>query len=391
MNQDYREIVGISFSENGKIINNPDKPIPNLNSFPSLPYNLIDIENFFIETNSKTLHYISSRGCPHQCGFCADYVIYQRRWNPLSAERVLSDLEMLKEKYNYDFARFYDSNLFVDEKRIRKICEGIIAKKLNFKWIKCNGDAKVLSKYSSETLKLMNEAGVANILLGVESGYQPALNCIQKAAGIKENLTAAEKLHENNISIGFSFMFGFPYDLPKEKMLEEHKKELQATMETIANLSKNYLVGDYYLSFIFTPYPGVRLYSRYKDLGYQPPDSFEAWGDVNLNETNSCPWLSDDLLKLHSQSLKFNWFFMHKLARNIFWNKKNTALRKFAEICDDMVCRYLQRRIIKSKLSLPYILELIWAYYMFKGSIIMRGWKSSILRVKSVLTSRLAQ
>jgi radical SAM superfamily enzyme YgiQ (UPF0313 family) len=384
-NQDYKRISGISFAENGGVINRPDRPATDLINLPSLPYHLIDLEAFFNESKSRTLHYISSRGCPHRCGFCADYVIYKGRWNPLSAERVISDLEILKEKYGYEFVKFYDSNLFVDEKRIKRICQGVIEKKLQFRWIGCNGDAFLLSKYSSDTFKLMHEAGLSNILLGVESGHEPALECIHKKAGTRENVVASNKLHENSISIGYSFMFGFPYDLPKKKLENEHKKELNATMNTIADLSFNYLEDDYYLLFAFTPYPGVSLYGRYKELGYHPPDSFEAWGLVNLNETKSCPWVSDNSKRMYKQCLKFNWFFMHELERKIFRGKRNTRLRRFAKACDDTARRYLLKRIRKGKLFLPAMLELVWGYYTFRNSVIMRGWKGSIQKVKYAL------
>ena len=379
--QDYKQIHGISFKNNGMVVSTPSRPIPNLNDLPPLPYNLFDVEQFFTECGDRTLHYISSRGCPHRCGFCADYVIYKRKWNALSAERVLADLESLQKAYNYDSVRFYDSNLFVNEKRIKKICTGLLEKKVNFKWLKCNGDAFGLARYSSDTLRLMSRAGVTNVLLGLESGYQPALDCIQKTATLEDNLEAARRLHENNISIGFSFMFGFPYDLPGEELEKEHKKELAATMNIIAMFSDNYLLGDYYLLFVFTPYPGVRLFERYKELGYIPPDSLEGWSMVNLNESNSCPWVAQDLLTLYQQCVKITWFFMHKLERNIFWKRNNRLLRKYAACCCKLSRRILRKRISRGKLSLPFFFKTVKFYIEATSYRHTYGWKSFIRRV----------
>lgn len=375
--QSYEDIQGISFKKNGIVVNTPCGAIPNLNDLPPLPYNLFDVEEFFRKCGTRTLHYISSRGCPHRCGFCADYVIYKRRWNALSAERVLSDLERLKKLYNYESIRFYDSNLFVNEKRIKRICEGVIKKELNFKWTNCNGDAFALARYHSDTLRLMNKAGVTNMLLGVESGYQPALECIQKSAKVEDNLKAVRRLHEHNISIGFSFMFGFPYDLPEEYLEKEHKMELTATMKTIAEFSDNYLNGDYYLFFVFTPYPGVRLFPRYKKLGYIPPDSFGGWGRVNLNEANSCPWVTQNSLKLYRQCLKSNWFFVHELERRIFRKRNSLLLRKYARLCCRLSRRILRKRINQGQLSLPLIFKMIRFYFLAKGFILKLGMKVS--------------
>jgi len=368
--QSFEDIQGISFKRNGRVVNTPCRPIPNLNDLPPLPYHLYDVEQFFRKTGTRTLHYISSRGCPHRCGFCADYVIYKRRWNALSAERVLADLERLKKVYRYDSVRFYDSNLFVNENRIRRISEGVIEKKLDFKWLQCNGDAFVLARYNSDTFRIMNKAGVTNILLGVESGYPPALACIQKAATVEDNLKTVKLLHENNINIGFSFMFGFPYDLPPDRLEKEHKKELIETMKTIAEFSDNFLEGDYYLLFLFTPYPGVQLFPRYKELGYIPPDSFEGWSKVNLNEADSCPWVAKCLLRLYRQCLKSNWFFMHKLETVIFRSSKRLLLRKCASYCCKRTRLILKERINQGNLSLPLIFWIIYFYFIGKGFIL---------------------
>jgi len=373
--QSYEDIQGISFKKDGEVVNTASRPIPNLSDLPPLPYHLYDVEEFFRKSGKRILHYISSRGCPHRCGFCADYVIYKRRWNALSAERVLSDLEKLKQTYNYDSVRFYDSNLFVNEKRTRKICEGVIEKELNFEWLTCNGDAFGLARYNSETFSIMNKAGVANILLGVESGYQPALECIQKAATVEDNLKTVKLLHENNISIGFSFMFGFPYDLQQERLEKEHKTELIETMKTIAEFSDNFLEGDYYLLFLFTPYPGVQLFPRYEELGYIPPDSFEGWSKVNLNESDSCPWVTKRLLRLYRHCLKSNWFFMHKLETVIFRRNKRLLLRKYAGYCCKLSRGILRERINKGKLSLPLVFWIIYFYFIGKGFILKLVYK----------------
>ena len=354
--QSYENIAGIAFRRNNEIIHTPERLIPKLNDLPPMPYHLYDVEKFFEETGTRTLHYVSSRGCPHRCGFCADYVIYKQKWNALSAEKVLEDLISLKKKYNYDAVRFYDSNLFVNEKRIRKIFKGVIEAKLNFIWFKCNGDAAILRKYSHETLALIKKAGIKNILIGVESGYEIALQCINKAANNRDNLMAVKKLHAHKICIGFSFIFGFPYDLNIDDLAKEHLKELKATMKLIGEFSKEYIDFDYYLLFVFTPYPGVLLFERYINLGFIAPESFEQWGSINLGETNSCPWIAPELLKLHVQCLKINWYLMHKFEKRI---SSIVELPHLAKFCDKVACSILQSRLGKEKISFPKIFLLI--------------------------------
>jgi len=388
--QDIGDLLGVSFKKNGKIFHNQDEEVPDLNSLPILPFHFFDVEEFFKNTNSRTLHYISSRGCPHQCGFCADFVVYKRRWNALSADRVISDLEFLKKRYNFNVVRFYDSNLFVDEQRIREICWGVLEKRLNFQWLKCNGDAFILANYQNETLELMSKAGVSNILIGMESGYVPALECINKKATIKENLEAVKKLHKFGISIGFSFIFGFPYDLPPEKMEEEHLKELKATMQAIADFSCEYIEGDYYLLFIFTPYPGVRLTPRYQQLGWMPPNNLQEWGKINLN-TQSSPWISKKSLKTYGQCLKINWFLMHKLSRNVLRGAKSAYFKKIAIFVDNLAVNFLSKRIKQGKLGLPILLEAVKFYYSAKGRVQTAGVETVFKSLYGKLFARITK
>lgn len=383
-NKSYEDVIGITFRKKDIVMNNPDRPIKNLNDFPPIPYHLFDVEKYFERTCSRALRYISSRGCPHHCGFCADYVIYEGRWNALSAQRVVEDLKRLKARYDYDSVHFYDSNMFVDEKRIKDICQGVIAENLKFKWLKCNGDASILSRYSSETLNLMKKAGISNIVIGVESGYAPALECVFKPSNLDQVLETIKKLHEHGIFIAFSCMFGFPYNIPKEALPYEHKKELLATMKLISRFSKDYIDGDYYMIFIYTPYPGVKLFGRYKELGLVPPDTFEGWSHINLNESESCPWLSPESLELYKHALQINWFFMHKIKRNMFRGVRNKILRKIASFFDRYFRSILTRRLEEGKLEIPLFLSIICNYYVAKES----GIKGFFLKGLSFLKKK---
>lgn len=98
-----------------------------------------------------------------------------------------------------------------------------------------------------------------------------------------------------------------------------------------------------------------------------PPDSFERWSKVNLNEADSCPWVTKRLLKLYRHCLKSNWFFMHKLETSIFRKSNKLLLRKYARFCCKLSRRILKERINQGKLSLPLIFWIIYFYFIGKG------------------------
>lgn len=383
--RDGHDLAGTSWLLDGQVVHNEDRPIPSLDDLPSMPYHLFDVERFFSETRTRSLHYVSSRGCPHRCGFCADCAVYRQRWNPLSAERVLDDLERLQRRYGFDTVRFYDSNLLVSEQRTVALCEGALSRGLRFGWDNCNGDAHVLARYADSTLALMARTGFSKVLLGMESAYEPALELIDKAATTEENLIAVERLHRHGISIGYSFMFGFPYDLPLAERREAHRQELLSTARLLARLSQEFIPGDYCGWFVYTPYPGVRLFPLYVRLGYQPPVSFRAWSEVNLDRTNSSPWVEETSLAAFDEALQLKWYFMHELARNLAGENGPRWQQRLAERLDARACRLLTARVARGEVRVPLALKLLQYGVMSLRTIRLQGLRGYLAKLRLIL------
>lgn len=297
-------IFGITYKKSSKIYSNPDRDIEDVNNFPPLPYHLIDLNEFLIidKEQGKTIEYISSRGCPFNCGFCADAVVYKRKWNYLSSERVIKDLEWLSKHYDFEAVRFLDSNLFVNEKRIKEICLGIIRLGLKFSWTYCNGTASILRKYSSETWELLRKVNCKRILVGAESGLPMALELVGKPSTVEDTMAIARITKKYNISVTYSLMFGFPYDLPKEQLKIIQREELIQTMRMICKLTEVGEIVPEILLFRFTPYPGSLLFSQSLKMGFVPPGNLEEWGEITLDEVK-LPWIDRKLLDCFNDCL----------------------------------------------------------------------------------------
>ena len=78
----------------------------------------------------RWLPYESSRGCPSHRTFCINVVTDNRRYRKKSAGKVISEIEYIVKKYNLTHLKIIDDNFFVDIRRVREICEGIISKAL---------------------------------------------------------------------------------------------------------------------------------------------------------------------------------------------------------------------------------------------------------------------
>ncbi|MBI1920103.1 MAG: B12-binding domain-containing radical SAM protein [Geobacter sp.] len=365
---DFRKINGISYREGERIVHNKDEAIPRLDDLPPVPYHLVDTRRYIEADPLHSIAYSSSRGCPHRCGFCSDSVVYKHIWNPLSSERVISDLQYLNATYKPEVIRLVDPNFFVDEARVARICEGLIQKNIGLRLVNVNGDAHILTRYSDDTIALMRKAGIENILIGVESGYLKALDCISKKSSKEETVTVLSRLRRHGISVGHSMIMGYPFDIPSSQMEDEHRREFIATMTMVYDLSLSKIPGDYYLLFRFTAFPGVRLFDRYLKLGLHQPATLEEWSTVNMNEFVA-PWISDKVLGWISNCQIMSYYF--SATSKELWNKKHIWVikvlpqEKFDKMLSNVINRIntrLYRNILNGDFRLPLLLK-IWYHF----------------------------
>lgn len=277
-NLSLKKILGISYKNKGKIIENPDRAFEDVNNFPPLPYHLVELEKYILnieELGTRVINYISSRGCCFKCRFCAEFRVNKRRWSGLKQKRVVDELELLVTKYHLNGVIFNDSNFFVDKERVRQISKELIKRKLNIKWGKANGHPRQLLTYDDALWKLMKKSGLQSILIGAESGSQRILNLIDKQSTVAEIVRLAKICKRHQIKIWYSFIVGFFPD-PEKDQLDK----------TLALIKKVRLINNNceILVFFYTPYPGTPLYDRALKLGLKEPKLLEEWSMFSLDE-----------------------------------------------------------------------------------------------------------
>ncbi len=303
-NKTLDSVLGLTYKVNGNVKSNPDRHLSDPNGFPPLPYHLINMEKYIhaSEFGARTVTYLSSIGCPFSCGFCAEQVVYRKRWLPLSPERVISDFKYLKEQYKIDSIIINDSNFFTNEKRVVGICENMISEEVNIKWGNANGRADQLVRYERKTWQLMRDSGLKCILTGAETYDDGIMEIINKKATIEDTIQLAYIANDVGITIKFSFMIGLPIANRQVSVDDEF-------MNIIDFINNLYEINNrnHFLLFLYTPFPGTPLYRKSIELGYKSPDSLEAWGGFleGLNHA-STPWINMDLAeKIYQTSFYF--------------------------------------------------------------------------------------
>jgi radical SAM superfamily enzyme YgiQ (UPF0313 family) len=273
------DVAGITYRlPDGSIRSNPALPLEDINNFPPYPYQLVDIEKCLITTEygRRTLQYISSYGCPHRCGFCIEPVVNKRRWTGLSAESVVADWEDLHKKYQIDAIAVYDSNFFVDKKRVYSICTGLLSRGIKIKWGNANGRIPQLAQYEPEIWEAMERSGCQMILTGAESGSQKTLDLINKDMSVEQIKIFTELCRKYHIRIFYSYLIGLPWSKDRresEKFIEEEFKQTFRQIEKMMDIEN----GNRFSISVYTPFPGSELYNRALEMGFKAPKSLVEW------------------------------------------------------------------------------------------------------------------
>jgi anaerobic magnesium-protoporphyrin IX monomethyl ester cyclase len=275
----------------GKIIINPPRPfIRDLDALPFPAWDLIDEKKYLatsigIEKSSVALFSIqSSRGCPYQCGFCYNSMFNQRTWRFKSADRVIEEIQFLKDKYHMRAINFRDDNFVVNKKRAEAICKGIYRNKLNIRFaVDCRVDL-----FTLQLARYLDLAGCSQIFFGVESGSPRILRFVNKGISLTQAVNAVKICRQLKIRCSASFVIGFP---------TETMDDLKLTQQFIKTLNPNDL-----LIKIFVPFPGSALYKYVVENHlFTPPQKLEdwaiSWSKVNYQISQVAPETLNRLLK----------------------------------------------------------------------------------------------
>jgi anaerobic magnesium-protoporphyrin IX monomethyl ester cyclase len=312
LNRSLDDVLGITYVVNDAVKSNPDGKVINLDSIPlALPYELLQMDKY-PSFKSGRFHIQTSRGCPHRCGFCYNSIFNKNKWRGKSANRVLEEIEYILKTYPHiKIIDPIDDNVFVDEYRVKEICQGLIDRKLGVQW-RANCRFDYLATYDKSFLALLEKAGCIELDFGGESGSDRLQQLICKDVTAGEMLQSVENLRRwaPKIEPYVSWMSGLPGE-PDEDLAETF--DLMDRMREVNPKTQHYGI------FVYTPFPSTVM--RYLPSEFTPPQSLEEWGSVEVFHFNP-PWHSKaQIEKLHTISA---------LTRLVFYPKSRIRERNLA-------------------------------------------------------------
>ena len=326
--QQLQYVDGISYREGEIVKINKDRSlIQDLDSLPFPARHIVKSDSYreavFTGKNCTTI--VSSRGCPHQCIFCLwPRTMYGKKFRRRSPVNVVDEIQHVVDEYGVDEIYFDDDCLTLDKNRLLKICEEIVRRNIDVKWM-CQ--ARV-DNVDLEILEAMKKAGCHYIKYGVESGSQDLLDAMKKGITLDEVRKAFKATKKVGIKTQAFFIFGLPWETPETvEQTIEFAKEIKPDSAQFA---------------VVIPHPGTELYDLCLQKGWL---KYESWEDFDcrkaLIETDNLS--IEDPTKYRSQAYrKFYLRPIYILRTSLkLWNPKEA------------------RRIIKSARS---VIERIYYY-----------------------------
>ena len=277
-------VRGIAFKRDGKVIRTESEEPLNLEELPELPYELVDVEKYigsqlrFQDKDTRSLIFISSRGCPWACTYCCNPVLSKRHWRSMSADKVYQQVMSLVEKYKLDAIAFHDEEFLVDKKRAEHIAE-LLNSQVKW-WIQGRMD-----RLKAVDLVQLEKNGLCGVQPGIESGSDRVLKFIKKGETVKDILEANRYLATTGIVPLYNFMMGFPTET-----FEELTQSIDLALRLLEENPRAQLSGFY----VYIPYPGTELFNLALERGFQAPNSLEGWATFNREHLKT-PWVQENM------------------------------------------------------------------------------------------------
>ena len=236
-------------------------------------------ERFELNQYARTIGIVSSRGCPHQCIYCAVPLGSGTKYRTRSARSVADEIEHWYARGYRDF-RFLEVNLTLGRDRALGICDELEVRRLS--GLRLAGTVRA-DRVDRELLGRMGEVGFVSLEMGVEAGNDRILSRLKKGESIGTIAQAMKDAHELGLELGLNFLVGSP-------------GETEADVMDSVRLAQRYPVHRVKF-FNLTPIPNTELFAWVSENDrflYEPEDylDFEPSPELGNEPVFETPELS---------------------------------------------------------------------------------------------------
>jgi radical SAM superfamily enzyme YgiQ (UPF0313 family) len=207
-----REVPGLRFREAGGGVIRSSGPRPIIRDLTTLPrpaWDLLDVERYRTLWRARhgffSMNVVTTRGCPYHCNWCAK-PIYGQRYTVRPAAHVADEIAWLKTTYAPDHLWMADDIFGLKPGWIEDFADCLVARNAVIPF-KCLLRADGVNE---AVVRALVRAGCRTAWIGAESGSQRILDAMEKGTRVGQIRTAASRLHDAGIEVGFFLQFGYP-------------------------------------------------------------------------------------------------------------------------------------------------------------------------------------
>ncbi|MHA2496653.1 MAG: B12-binding domain-containing radical SAM protein [Candidatus Hodarchaeales archaeon] len=339
---DFHDIEGLSFRENGEYVHNPRRELLELSKLnpPNRAARLL--KDGFHSFGIKTDVVETSRGCLANCKFCSINKMYGRSLRTFPIDCTLDDIESCKNA-GAKAIFFVDDNINLDAEHFGSLCYGIVERGLTY--IHYSTQVSVKGLYDNPILlKKMVEANFKGVFMGIENPDPKNLKLYGK--NIKKMASKAEAvvsyLRSHKVLVAGGLIVGNPDDTEKD-------------FYNVLNYAKQIEI-DLAIFFLLQPYPATKIREILleRDLVFNK-DDFSSYDGLTPNVRTA--HLSENQIAMLREELWSGFY-------DADWFLRNNFLRLYPKYFLRLGFRYFPRflklalyELTRSKTKLEIVQE----------------------------------
>src|SRR3990167_4888322 len=216
--KEITQVKGLVIQQNGQFIRTGKRArIIHIDDISTPAWDLVPMHNYLDNLLSygvnrgRSMPMLASRGCPYQCTFCSNPLMWTTRWLARNPSKVVDEIEMYIQKYNISNVDFYDLTAIVKRDWIIEFCQELLRRNINITWQLPSGTRSEAIDY--EVAQWLYKAGCRNLNYAPESGSNITLKNIKK----KVKLSRLTNSLRGSIKAGLNVKINIIIGLPDEK------------------------------------------------------------------------------------------------------------------------------------------------------------------------------
>jgi len=249
-------IAGLAYLKGNEFIQtDPRKRIKHIDNIPWPDWKTLPIDPYldnavsFGPGSGRNMPILASRGCPYECTFCSNPLMFGRRYFVREIDDLIKQIKYYIEKYKITGLQFYDLTAIVKKKWVLEFCEALKENNINLEWSLPSGTRS--EALDLEVIQALASVNLKYLVYAPESGSVKTLELIKK----KIKIPAVEKSIKYAVSQGIVVRTNLIIGFPGETRLQLYRTLYQQIKFAFMGVED---APTYY----FNAYPGTELFDQ---------------------------------------------------------------------------------------------------------------------------------